>query len=89
MDPNKLKKIFQELLDISYSGLTIEEFRVHPTQKYDENLSKWVPDSFCVFTVLRKKENVESESWTVLDEERNIHLFFESLLGYEFCLDVI
>ena len=53
MDKNRIKKLCESVLDISFSGTTICDFDMTPTFKYDESLSKWVPDSFALFVQIK------------------------------------
>lgn len=83
MDQDRLKKLCQTALDISYSGVTIEEFRALPTQKYDVERNDWIPDSQSLFVILKKPPmNYDSPT-----DYRNIEYFLESLLGFETCVD--
>jgi hypothetical protein len=82
MDQVRLKKIVQSALDISFSGLTIVGFNVLPTHKWDEAVSKWVPDSYSLF--LWVKQPLRPEEFP-----RDIEFFVESLLGFECCVDFV
>ena len=44
----RLRKLYQEALDLSFSGFTITEYTEVPTYKLDET-EKWVSDSTAVF----------------------------------------
>ena len=81
MDENKLKKIIQSALDISFDSLTIVDFNVIPTNKWDENVTKWVPDSYSLF--LGVKQSLR------LEYPRDIEFFVESLFGFECCVDFV
>jgi hypothetical protein len=81
MDENKLKKIIQSALDISFDSLTIVDFNVIPTNKWDENVTKWVPDSYSLF--LGVKQSLR------LDNPKDIEFFVESLFGFECCVDFV
>ena len=53
MDQDRLKKMYQNLLDESYDKrYVIDEFRALPTQTYDNEKNEWVPDSYSVFIML-------------------------------------
>ena len=82
MDETKLKKICEGALDISYSGVTIKEFHVLPTQRWDEEKENWVPHSYSIFIVLKKSLPYDSD-YTGVDR------FLETLLGFECCVDLV
>ena len=86
MDQNKLKKVVQSALDISYGDITIKEFRALPTNKLDEVTGKWVHDSFALFMTL-SRNNINEETSTKMSENGNVGSFLESLLGFECCVD--
>ena len=81
MDENKLKKIIQSALDISFDSLTIVDFNIIPTNKWDENVTKWVPDSYSLFLGVKQPLRLEYP--------RDIEFFVESLLGFECCVDFV
>jgi hypothetical protein len=81
MDQVRLKKIVQSALDLSFSGVSIVDFNVIPTHKWDENVTKWVPDSYSLF--LGVKQSLR------LDNPKDIEFFVESLLGFECCVDFV
>jgi hypothetical protein len=81
MDENKLKKIIQSALDISFDSLIIVDFNVIPTHKWDENVTKWVPDSYSLFLGVKQPLRLEYP--------RDIEFFVESLLGFECCVDFV
>jgi len=70
------------MLDTSFEGFTIREFRVLPTQKLDEN-GKWVPDSHTLFIGLNRPANF------YLDKrgEWELSAFLESVIGIEIVAD--
>jgi hypothetical protein len=79
MDQVRLKKIVQSALDLSFSGVSIVDFNVIPTHKWDENVTKWVPDSYSLFLGVKQPLRLEYP--------RDIEFFVESLLGFECCVD--
>jgi hypothetical protein len=81
MDQVRLKKIVQSALDLSFSGVSIVDFNAIPTHKWDENVTKWVPDSYSLF--LGVKQSLR------LDNPKDIEFFVESLLGFECCVDFV
>ena len=81
MDQVRLKKIVQSALDLSFSGVSIVDFNVIPTHKWDENVTKWVPDSYSLFLGVKQPLR--------LDYPKDIEFFVESLLGFECCVDFV
>ena len=81
MDENRLKKIVSKILDTSFEGFTIREFRVLPTQKLDET-ENWVPDSHTLFIVLNRPSNfyLHTSEWRV-------SRLLEQTLGLEVVVD--
>lgn len=85
MDENRLKKVAQSALDISFSGLTINEFRALQTSEMNEDYT-WKPYSYTLFITLKRGEKLYdgySKTLNTLDVEK----FLESLIGYECCVD--
>jgi hypothetical protein len=81
MDKNRVKKLCESVLDISFSGATICDFDMTPTFKYDENLNKWVPDSFALFVQI--KSPLERETY----RPTTVQTTLEGVLGFECCVD--
>jgi hypothetical protein len=81
MDENRLKKIIQTLLNNSYSGTTITEFRALPTSKWDEDKSDWVPDSYGLFL------GVKCNGF--YPHTRGMEDLVESVIGFETCIDIL
>jgi hypothetical protein len=88
MEQVRLKKIVQSWLDTSYSGVTIKEFLILPTNKLDEETGKWVSDSFTLFINL-SRSGVDEEKWIEMSNKRNVESLLESLLGFECCVDFV
>ena len=85
MDENKLKKIVQSVLDNSFGGLTINEFRTLETNKMNDN-GTWTPFSYTLFITLKRGTSLnETNSQTV--NAFNITELLESLTGFECCVD--
>ena len=81
MDQDRLKKIYQKLLDESYDNrLSITEFRALRTHSYDNEKNEWIPDSYSVF-ILIKDNNPEQLGLT------DIHTRLEGMIGYECIVD--
>lgn len=93
MDENRLRKIYQKALDISYSGVTITEFRVLPLHTFDEQKQDWVPVSYSIMIILKKphivytKGNNDHLMGTI--DYLNIEPFLTDLLSYEVCVDFV
>lgn len=80
MDKDRLKKLCTSALDISYPSLSVSDFVVIPTFKYDETQTDWVPDSYSLF--VQMKRNGE-----FLNRPGEVESFLESLLGFDCCVD--
>lgn len=78
MDKDRLKRLCETVLETSYSGVTISEFDMTPTFKYDDELSEWVPNSFTLFIQVRTSEF-----------SRNIQSTLEGYIGLECCVDFL
>jgi hypothetical protein len=92
MDQNRLRRICEMALDSR--GVIITEFRALPTQMFDPEKGKWVPDSYSLFLgVKRKSEPVlEKVGGTVIyqqlsSEFEDLERFLETLLGFECVVD--
>jgi hypothetical protein len=85
MDQNRLKRICEKALDMSYKGLIISEFRSLPTQKFDQEKNEWVPDSQTLFIMLKKTPDFINDT----SGYRTVENFLESLLGFECCIDFV
>ena len=83
MDENRVKKIIQSVLDNSFSGATINEFKALPTSKWDEDKSYWVPESYSLFIILKRGETLDGSSYNIFEIENLIH----SLIGFECCVN--
>lgn len=81
MNKNKLKKLCEVALETSYPSLKISDFEMIPTFKYDESQNDWIDDSFSLFIQVKR---VGDE---ILDQQKQVELFLESLLGFDCCLD--
>jgi hypothetical protein len=82
MDENRLKKIVSKILDTSFEGFTIREFRVLPTQKLDET-GNWVPNSHTLFIGLNRPSNFYLQK----QEEWGVSRLLEQTLGLEVVAD--
>ena len=82
MDENRLKKVVQSALDISFSGLTITEFKALETSQLTEDF-EWEPFSYTLFITLSRGKTL-NENYI---QSGNIINFLESLIGFECCVD--
>jgi hypothetical protein len=83
MDQNRLKKIIQSVLDNSFSGAKMNELMVLPTNKWDENVTKWVPDSYSLFITLKRGKTLNGNSYNTVDIEN----LLQSLIGFDCCVN--
>jgi hypothetical protein len=81
MDKVRLKKICDSALEFSHPSLTISDFEVIPTFKYDDTKNNWVPDSFSLFVGVKRK------GYFLDTPQGEVEKFLESLLGFECCVD--
>lgn len=82
MDENRLKKVVQSALDISFNGLTITEFKALETSQLTEDF-EWEPFSYTLFITLSRGKTL-NENYI---QSGNIVNFLESLIGLECCVD--
>jgi hypothetical protein len=87
MDKDRVKRLCETVLGISYSGVTICDFDMTPTFKYDESLTKWVPDSFALFIQIKSPLENEYLKYRETYRPRIIQETLEGLLGFECCVD--
>jgi hypothetical protein len=82
MDKNRVKKLCESVLEISFSGTTIIDFDMTPTYQYDKLLEKWVPDSQVLFIQITSTNTISRGQGT-----KDIQSTLESVLGFECCVD--
>jgi hypothetical protein len=82
MDEIRLKKIVTKILDTSFEGFTIQEFKVLPTQKMDED-GNWVPWSHTLFIGLNRPANFYLQKQGEWDVSQRL----EQVLGFEVIAD--
>ena len=94
MDQNKLKRLCE--LALESRNVIISEFTAIPTQKFDEENNKWVPDSYSLFLMLKRKVEPNLEKvggdityQSISSEFQGIELLLEGLLGFECCVDFV
>jgi hypothetical protein len=80
MDKNRVKKMCESLLNVSYSGTKIIDFEIVPTNKYDIELDKWVPNSHTLFIQLSRPNLTEK-----FLSSKEIELTIEGVFGFECC----
>lgn len=91
----RIKKLVESSLDISFKGsISINEIIILPTQKFDEQTGKWVPDSHTIFLSIKITDNPKLNeeiysSVRMTDASTRVTNFLESLLGFEVCVDVV
>jgi hypothetical protein len=75
----RLQKLYQEALDLSFSGFSISDFLVVQTYKFDD-VDKWIKDSKSVFITCKSCGN------------HNLHQVcshLEKLFGFECTLEIL
>jgi hypothetical protein len=77
---DRLRRIYQEALDLSFSGFSITEYTELPTYKVDET-GRWVSDSKAVFITCRYNENFSG--FGINYNYRDISNHLENLFGFE------
>ena len=93
----RIKRLVESSLNTSFGDeLSINEVVVLPTQKYDEEVREWVPDSYTLFLSLKRNGTTEKppdflhfESQGNFVDVRKVTNFLESLLGIECCVDFV
>ena len=79
----RIKRLVESSLDTSFGGdISIVDMMVLPTQKYDEGIKEWIPDSYSLFLQIQRGS-------VTLDLPREVEFFLESLLGFECCVDFV
>jgi hypothetical protein len=80
---DRIKRLVESSLDTSFGGkIQIANLTILPTQKYNEGVSKWIPDSYSLFLQIRKGS-------VILDRPNQVEFLLESLLGFECCVDFV
>jgi hypothetical protein len=83
MDKDRVKRLCESILDISYSGTTIKNFDMTPRFKYDDGLDKWVPDSHALF--IQVNRHLSERIYGSTDIQKTL----EGVLGFECCVDFV
>jgi hypothetical protein len=80
---DRIKRLVESSLNTSFGGeIQIANLTVLPTQKYNEEVSNWIPDSYSLFLQIRKGS-------VILDRPNQVEVLLESLLGFECCVDFV
>jgi len=87
---DRIKRLINSSLNTSYGDeISIVDMDIIPTQKYNEEVKEWVPDSHAIFLVLKKKNPPPKQQYyhfnsdgDVIDSHRVTRLL-EGLLGFE------
>ena len=80
---DRIKRLVESSLSTSFGGeIQIVNLTILPTQKYNEEVSKWIPDSYSLFLQIRKGS-------VILDRPSQVEFLLESLLGFECCVDFV
>jgi hypothetical protein len=94
LDSDRLKRMCELVLESR--DVIISEFTAIPTQKFDEKKNKWVPDSYSLFLMLKRKvePNLEKVGGDITykslsSEFAGIEVLLEGLLGFECCVDFV
>jgi hypothetical protein len=82
LDSDRLKRMCE--LALESRNVIISEFTAIPTQKFDEEKNKWVPDSYSLFLMLKRKMDIDGSS-----DFEGIEVLLEGLLGFECCVDFV
>lgn len=82
MDKNRVKKLCETILEMSFSGTTICDFDMTPTYEYNNETNKWVPDSHALFIQIKSVDSISRGQGT-----KDIQTTLEGLLGFECCVD--
>ena len=89
---DKIKRMVRSSLDTSFGGgISIEEIVVLPTQKFNEEVSEWIPDSYTIFLSVKDKRPDQPVFYHTISDDPKYKLsyFLEDLLGFEVCVDFV
>ena len=91
----RIKRLVESSLDTSFGdGVSIVDMVVLPTQTFNEETKKWIPDSYTIFLAVKKKnpppkkEFYHFESDGNMLDARKITNMLEGLLGFEVLVDI-
>ncbi len=84
----RIKRLVESSLDTSFGGdILITDLVILPTQKFDGDLNKWVPDSHTIFLSVQNKSGVSYHETKITTND--ITNLLEGLLGVECCVDFL
>jgi hypothetical protein len=92
----RIKRLVESSLNTSFGDeLSINEVVILPTQKFDEKVNEWVPDSHTIFLSIKRKTPPQVQDF--FNEERHgnfvdsreVTRFLEGVLGFECCVDFV
>ncbi len=84
----RIKRLVESSMELSFGdNISIKEIIILPTQKYNKEQDKWVPDSHTIFlSVKNNMGNDYQKSNYTINEVTN---FLETLLNLECCVDFV
>ena len=84
----RIKRLVESFLDTSFGGdISIVSLEILPTQKYDEETNKWVPDSHTLFLIIKRMKK-NDDNYVDLSTNK-VGSTLEDLLGFDACVDII
>jgi len=83
---DRLRKLYQEALDLSFSGFSITEYAEVPTYKVDK-IGKWVSDSKAVFITCKYVGNYSE--FAIGYNYLYISNHLENLIGFECNVEIL
>lgn len=91
---DKIKFLIRTSLDTSFGGgFLIKDIHIQPTQKFNEQTSEWIPDSYSIFLTIEDKRTPEEKPdfyhFLSDDPRHKISSFLEDLLGFEVCAEIV
>jgi hypothetical protein len=90
---DRIKRLVVCSLVTSFGGeISIVTMEILPTQKYDEETKKWIPDAHSIFLNLKNKRKLDNNPdyyHFVSDYPSNISKLLENLLGFECVVDFV
>jgi len=84
----RIKRLVESFLNTSFGGdISIVSLEILPTQKYDEETNKWVPDSHTLFLIIKRMKK-NDDNYVDLSTNK-VGSTLEDLLGFDACVDII
>lgn len=87
----KIKRLVESSLDTSFGGdFLILEIQVIPTQKFDHENTKWIPDSYAIFLTIKdnRKENDDPNLGFLDEPTTQVTSLIENVLGFDACVAI-